>query len=169
MEQFTGILQQATTAIGHNYFALPIHGSDPVYRERVYCYELYHQMRLLWPDDCPLFLNGEVDKQKHPYFGDGKYPKPDLLVHVPGHGNNYAAVEVKSHDPRKDDIVKDVNTLALFRGLGYERAIYLIYGIHPDDARKRLLSCGFEPEQLAAIELWVHQHVGAAAEKIELA
>jgi hypothetical protein len=129
MEQFTGILQQATAAIGHNYFALPIHGSDPVYRERVYCYELYHQMRLLWPNECQLFLNGEIDEQKHSYFGDGKYPKPDLLVHVPGHGTNYAAVEVKSHDPRKRHIVKDVNTLSLFRGV--VRKGYLSNVWHP--------------------------------------
>jgi len=43
MEQLTHILQDATAAIGREYFLLPIHGADPVYRERVYCYELYHQ------------------------------------------------------------------------------------------------------------------------------
>jgi hypothetical protein len=43
-----------------------------------------------------------------------------------------------------------------------------MYGIHPDDARERLLSCGFEPEQLAANELWVHQQVHAPAARIEL-
>jgi hypothetical protein len=51
MEQFTQILQDATAAIGDEYFLLPIEGADPVNRERVYCYELYHQMRLLWPKD----------------------------------------------------------------------------------------------------------------------
>ena len=48
MEQLTDILRQATAAIGRDYFLLPIHGAAPVYRERVYCYELYHQMRLRW-------------------------------------------------------------------------------------------------------------------------
>lgn len=168
MQEFTTILQEATAAIDYQYFALPIHGSDPVYRERVYCYELYHQMRLRWPEACPLFLNGEVDKQKHPYFADGGYPKPDLLVHVPGHGNNYAAIEVKSHNPRKDDIVKDVNTLNLFRDVGYERAVYLMYGIHPDAARARVLGCGATNEQLATIELWVHPNVHTPAEVVAL-
>lgn len=62
MEQLTQILQDATAAIGQEYFLLPVHGADPVYRERVYCYEIYHQMRLRWPPACIYRLNGEVDK-----------------------------------------------------------------------------------------------------------
>ena len=31
MEQLTQILQDATAAIGQEYFLLPIHGADPVY------------------------------------------------------------------------------------------------------------------------------------------
>jgi hypothetical protein len=62
MEQLTEILRQATAAISNDYFLLPIRGADPVYRERVYCYELYHQMRLRWPQGSPCRLNGEVDK-----------------------------------------------------------------------------------------------------------
>ncbi len=118
MQQLTRIIQRATAAIGLEYFTLPIYGSEPVYRERVYCYELYHQMRVRWPPGTPLFPNGEVDKQKHPYFGDGKYPKPDLLVHVPGQGTNHAAIEVKSNDPAKAGVLKDVRTLNQFRDIG---------------------------------------------------
>ena len=88
MEQLTQILRDATAAIGKEYFLLPIHGADPVYRERVYCYELYHQMRLRWPDGCVYRLNGEVDKMGHPYFQDAAAPKPDLLVHQPGHAGH---------------------------------------------------------------------------------
>jgi hypothetical protein len=40
-------------------------------------------MRLGWPKDGPYFLCGEINKQKHPYL-DLCYPKPDLLVRVPG-------------------------------------------------------------------------------------
>lgn len=83
MEQLTDILRQATAAIGREYFLLPIHGGGPVYRERVYCYELYYQMRRRWLEDSPYRLNGEVDKRSYPNFpdlGPGE-PKPDLLVH----------------------------------------------------------------------------------------
>ena len=84
MHELDEILQQATAAICREYSLLPIHGADPVHRERVYCYELYHQMRLRWsaPSSCPYRLNGEIDKGGHPYFrNDRGKPKPDPLVH----------------------------------------------------------------------------------------
>jgi hypothetical protein len=51
MNELSDVLAEATAAIEARYFRLPIAGGDPIYRERVYCYELYHQMRLLWL--CP--------------------------------------------------------------------------------------------------------------------
>jgi len=168
MQDFTEILQRATAAIAPQYFRLPVHGADPIYRERVYCYELYHQMRALWPGDCPWFLNGEVDKQQHPYFQDGRYPKPDFVVHVPGTGDNYAAIEVKPMFPTAGKIRKDVETLLRFRDVGYGRALYLIYGSDPEAARKRVARTVGNEEQLAAIELWVHQEVGAPAVNVPL-
>lgn len=116
MKQLTQILQGATAAIGAEYFLLPIHGAGPVYRERVYCYELYHQMRLRWPPDSVYRLNGEVDKIGHPYFQDGGEPKPDLLVHEPGHGNNYAIIEVKSCEAAADGISRFSETKWDIRG-----------------------------------------------------
>jgi hypothetical protein len=155
MEQLTQILQEATAAIAGEYFRLPIHGGDPVYRERVYCYELYHQMRLRWPQAGPFWLNGEVDKRLHPYFADGTAPKPDLLVHEPGTGNNYAVIEVKSSRAADAGIRKDLRTLTRFKNeFGYRRAIYLIYGAEAADTASSwkdsptnrqtlpLLSCG---------------------------
>ena len=44
MEELDLVIQEATAAIDAMYFQLPVDGGDPVYRERVYCYELYHQM-----------------------------------------------------------------------------------------------------------------------------
>ena len=100
MENLDRILQDATAAVEDNYFRLHIDGADaPIYRERVYCYELYHQMRRRWPDDGPFRLNGEVDKAAHPVLSrlDASYAKPDLLVHGPGDmGRNHAIIEVKS-------------------------------------------------------------------------
>jgi hypothetical protein len=66
IEQLDDILQKATAAIGDEFFLLPIHGADRVYRERVYCYELYHQMRRRWPKSCRYRLNGENDKAGYP-------------------------------------------------------------------------------------------------------
>jgi len=51
MDELTSILQQAT--------------AGPVYPERVYCNELYHQMRMLWPKTTPFYLNGEIDNVRN--------------------------------------------------------------------------------------------------------
>jgi hypothetical protein len=157
MEQLTQILPNATAAIAAEYFLLPIHGAAAVYRERVYCYELYHQMRLRWPADCVYRLNGEVDKKGHPYFQDGAAPKPDLLVHQPGHGNNYAIFEIKSWPAAADGIRKDLHTLSRFRNeFGYQRAIYLLYGAAPDGILARVQELAVDVPHLAPIELWLH-------------
>ena len=68
MDGFNKILQAATAMVPKEYFLLSLHGADPIYRERVYCYELYHQLRCLWPAETPYRLNGEVDKRNHHIF-----------------------------------------------------------------------------------------------------
>lgn len=167
MHELSGLLGAAAAAVAPEYFLLPIHGADPVYRERVYCYELYHQMRRLWPEDSHYRLNGEIDKRSHPYFADGAAPKPDFLVHEPGTGNNHAVFEVKSTIGSDKGTIKDFETLLHFRHqLGYERAIYLIYGAPPADALGKVQRCGLM-EQLAAVELWVHPWAGMPAERVE--
>lgn len=163
MDAFTDILRQATASIEPAYFHLPIDGGDPVYRERVYCYELYHQMRALWPENCEYFLNGEVDKGGHPCFQDQGAPKPDFIVHVPGTGNNYAAIEVKTGGAAAKNIRKDVETLLTFLGLGYQRALYIVYGCNPGEARDRIAGAVEDPGVLDAFELWIHHTVGEPA------
>jgi hypothetical protein len=99
MEELSKILEDASAAIEYGYFLLSIDGGDSVYRERVYCYELYHQMRVRWPTSTIYYLNGEVDKAAHPILrGLGiRLSKPDLLVHRPGDmSGNHAVIEVKA-------------------------------------------------------------------------
>lgn len=133
MDELTGIIEAATAGVSSAYFNLDIDGGDSKYRERVYCYELYHQMRLRWPPHTEFYLNGEVDKSAHPILqalGADRI-KPDLLVHQPGYMiGNHAIIEVKSPEAKADGIRKDLCNLSLFRGrVGYERAIYLILGM----------------------------------------
>lgn len=40
MNELSEILRTASASVGHNYFRLDIDGGDPVFRVRVYCYEL---------------------------------------------------------------------------------------------------------------------------------
>src|SRR6267154_5706632 len=165
MEEFTSILREATEALKPEYFLLPVDGGESVFRERVYCYELYHQLRLRWPQHSPYFLNGKVDKQSHPYFQGTGRPKPDMLVHVPGTGDNYAALEVKSLQGASSAVRvrKDINTLNLLKTYGYRHTIYLIYSASSESARECVNLSGADPAEINSIDLWAHEHVGSAA------
>lgn len=168
MEGFDAILQAATAAVPPEYFRLPVAGGPAIYRERVYCYELYHQLRLLWPDPSDFALNGEIDKSAHPVLTglgvNGR--KPDFLVHRPGAmADNYAIIEVKPCRVSSADIAKDIETLSLFRGsVGYARAILLVYG---DQIGERLLArvhwIAEATEGLQPVELWLHPRAGQPA------
>ena len=168
MNDLTEILQKATKAVTVEYFHLQLDGGNPVYRERVYCYELYHQMRLRWPVNSEFFLNGEVDKAAHPILrrlGADRI-KPDFLVHQPGcMAGNYAVIEVKSSDARPNEIRKDLINLTTFIStVGYRRAIYLIYGYSANERKiAQVLSIAERIENLAPIELWIHGTVNLEA------
>ena len=169
MEELTSTLEQATEGIAPDYFYLNLDGGDPVYRERVYCYELYHQMRMRWPAQTPFYLNGEVDKARHPkmiHLRD-RFPKPDLLVHRPGYmEGNFAVIEVKCDRAGKAGITKDLETLSFFtKEFGYQRAIYLIYGDVALDTLEQIQEIAQKIEDLGPIEYWAHGTPHTAAGK----
>jgi hypothetical protein len=168
MNELSDLLASATAGIEPGYFRLSIFGGNPVYRERVYCYELYHQMRLRWPEGCAFVLNGEVDKAAHPKLtelGAAGY-KPDLLVHTPGDmAGNHAILEVKSVPAARPGYAKDLRTLNVFRKVvGYARAIYLIYGetLTRDDF-DRIISGTAKLGLTEPIEIWLHVAPGEPA------
>jgi hypothetical protein len=54
-DHFRALMARAAAAVGRDYFMLPVgdhDGGQPLiqYRERFYAYELYHQLRSIWPD-----------------------------------------------------------------------------------------------------------------------
>ena len=167
MEELDQIFREATGSVDEPYFRLPIDGGDPVYRERVYCYELYHQMRSRWPENCPFWLNGEIDKGGHPLLRakGADYAKPDFLIHTPGDmDGNHAIIEVKSEKAAPSEIWQDLRKLSQFvTDIGYARAIYLIYGYRSDHKADQIARMMQSSEQLAPIELWVHAGPGDEA------
>lgn len=170
------LIADATEHIKQNYFQLPIDGQeDPIYRERVYCYELYHQLRSRWPVNTNYELSGEVDKSGHPLIRNNNLDrvKPDLLVHIPGDmRGNYTIIEVKPITANHDGIAKDLSTLTAFRRhADYEKAIYLFYGsgdIEPVLAMADELQ--FQDREnkidLNLIEFWWHQEIGIPAIRV---
>lgn len=173
MKELDSILSAAAANIDRMYFHLRIDGGDaPIFRERVYCYELYHQMRLLWPKMTDYFLNGEVDKAAHPILRelDSDKAKPDFLVHTPGYmAGNYAIIEVKHICATKKGISKDLKTLTKFIDrVAYKRGIYLIYGEIPENELvSKVSEAATEAHiELRKIELWLHKEVGEKAVRI---
>jgi hypothetical protein len=169
MRELTDIIGNATQSIEAGYFRLNIAGGDSIYRERVYCYELYHQMRKKWPKRTPYYLNGEVDKARHPILSElGILSKPDLLVHRPGYmEGNHAIIEIKHSRAANDGLEKDLDTLSLFLSkVEYERAILLIYGDKADDISNSIARIAATVKDLGKIELWLHQAVGQAAQHV---
>jgi len=174
MDAFAALLQEATRRVGETYFQLPVAGQeDPIYRERVYCYELYHQLRRLWPPDSRYSLCGEVDKRKHPLIRGNNLDntKPDFLVHVPGGLHNAVVMEVKPANAKPDDIAKDLKKLTAYRRLaGYATAYLLVYG-HSDDPARSVqdveVACvardGEGEIDLHLIQLWHHEAPGSPA------
>ena len=130
-QNFVKCLMKAIEKTDTHYFQLPIaEGEEPIYRERVYCYELYHQLRCIIGDDFPYKLNGEVDKSGHPLIRNAK--KPDFIIHQPGDMvHNLVVIEVKpvTVKDRISELREDIETLKWFLdNANYYRAIILIYG-----------------------------------------
>ena len=129
-KQFFEFLMKAAQNIDSHYFQLPVADSDePIYRERVYCYELFHQLRCELGDGFPYKLHGEVDKAGHPIIRKNR--KPDFIVHEPGQMSNLVIMEVKPITVKEkiEDLRSDFAKLKFFVSeANYYRAIMLIYG-----------------------------------------
>jgi hypothetical protein len=169
MKELSDILAKASAAIEYQYFLVPIFEGNPVQRERVYCYELYHQMRCIWPNGSDFILNGELDKGGHPKLKQKLGPlKPDFLVHHPGRMDlNYAVIEVKPAWPSKKAIRKDVKSISkLIREANYQRGIYLIYGGSEQGRVDRMVDFAKEHTSNTQIEVWLHSYAGGEAKKV---
>lgn len=169
-------LLTASEEVPSEYFQLPVASSErPEYRERVYCYELYHRWRCQWRCDFPFSLGGEINKQGHPLIrGD---EQPDFLVHVPGQMCNLLVVEVKPVNAALARMSDDLKKLTRFRrelydqdGLpaSYHAAYFWLYGLPLRNwpvLRERLLadvagSADFDP---GLVSCFVHEQAGARA------
>lgn len=165
-------LLTATGEVGEKYFQLPVAGKDDaIYRERVYCYELYHQWRSLWIADCPHYLDGEVDKTDHPIIQGNA--KPDYIVHIPDDmKNNLLVVEVKPANANEGRMVDDLKKLAQFRSkpASYHAAYFLIYGLATTNwgtLKERLLN-EMTKDEISAVRSGVicliHERAGVRAQ-----
>ena len=174
---FDPIFKNAAKRIEAEYISVPV-GAGEAFRERVYCYELYHQLRCEWPRDTIAVLNGELDKTQNPLFtGELENIKPDLLVHKPGPSSpsdlrNLIAIEVKPADTRLNNLMADLKSLNdLMTQAYYQRGILLVYGLYQRgsvERNKKILTRRLERIRREftpahSIEIWIHEGCGAEA------
>lgn len=139
------ILLESVRHIEEPYFNLPIAESNSIKRERVYCAELYHQLRQRI-GAIPYTVNAEPDKKKHPVIEEHCGPvNPDLVIHNPGGfgpEDNLAVIEIKSTDGNLySGIDKDMRTISCMTGIenGYYFGILIIFGALSDQRRNALI------------------------------
>ena len=141
------------------------------YRERVYAYELYHQLRSIWPPEWSYSLAGEVDKAGHPIFR-GEYldrAKPDLLVHVPGEmESNLMVLEIKASSTRaRSKLERDLRKLIEFCNVGYEAAAFLVFGDSFAQIQEVAKRDPTIHENLTNIQLWHHPSPNSPAAPVQ--
>ncbi len=169
LSDVTDWLLDASSQITDGYFQLSTAGAmDKIYRERVYCYELYHQWRCVWNDGFRYSLGGETDKNGHRIIRTSK--KPDFLVHRPGAMDNLLIMEVKPKNGSLSGIVKDLATLTFFRRspANYSAAYFWMYGASEQewpDIRARILDAvsGRHDIDLHCIVCFLHPRSGKRA------
>ncbi|WP_090138396.1 hypothetical protein [Limnohabitans sp. DM1] len=169
MNKFYDILVAATENISRQYFSTKIIVDDyikSVYRERIYCYELYHQIRLKLKCDLTMGFYGEYDKSGSSLYERSALNriKPDFLIHSPGNvEENLLAMEVKSSDAKRRDIKSDINKLIkLKESHNFKFCIYLIYGdnaLEKGGAAAEFVGDKFKSE----IKIFIHRKAGERA------
>lgn len=130
------LIKRALGRIGPGYFKLTTtYEPSRIVRERVFCYELYHQIRSQMPSDHALSLNGEIDKRGHIDFAPEDRKNPDFVFHIPGtHTGNTLVIEVKGTLKRRDEIIEDFTTILNFIDkYQYKAGVFIIYNHSLDE------------------------------------
>ena len=141
------IITNSIVNIDDQYLNFQVAGNEEtIERERVYCAELYHQIRNRI-DEIPYSINSEPNKIKHPYIeGLCGAIDPDLIIHQPGSMNNesnLAVIEIKrSSGDLTDGILKDMQTINCMTTIpnGYYGGIVIIYGELSQVKRNNLIN-----------------------------
>ncbi|PSR32026.1 MAG: hypothetical protein C7B46_16090 [Sulfobacillus benefaciens] len=172
---FIQALKCASSCIEKSYFhplvaSLPEDPPLQMWRERVYCYELYHQLRMILPQETKngVMLFGEMDKKSHPLIHHGTIP--DFLYHRPGksgYRNNVAIIEVKSIQRMREHlaICRSIETLQdTQHQLHYQISLLYIFGDQDADTEKWIRDKIIQEQKgNAPFHVLWHQHVGKPA------
>lgn len=172
LTQFENLLIEALANVHQSYYSTTYHNIQSFraalqhrvgrfdgdnferYGERVFCYEFYHQLRILIDSEReknPEFLKdtllqGEVEKMQIMELVDslglenmdGEY-SPDFLMHSPGNAKSHPfVIEVKCEsDISSNKVLNDINKLIQFiTKFKYERGVFISVNCSPKRIQK---------------------------------
>lgn len=171
------ILVESIEAIEEKYINFSVAGrEETIERERIYCSELYHQLRNRF-DMIDYEVNNEPNKIKHPIIEElcGAVD-PDLIIHRPGlmgEEDNLAVIEVKrSTGDLTKGILKDINTINCMTTIenGYYGGIILVYGNLNKNKERYLINRIIEhkSDEIKKLILLLHESSSKKPQIIEL-
>jgi hypothetical protein len=176
--EYIDLFKKALPRIKPSYFRLTTtYEPSGIVRERVFCYELYHQIRSIMTDDKKLSLNGEIDKRSHKDFEKGDRKNPDFVFHMPGKRHfNALVVEVKGKllDFRGrplNSIRKDFETIRLFiNKYNYRAGVFILYNHSFEELMKRhgqtIAQLRSDPSGSSIFILSISQPLGCCEEHV---
>lgn len=135
------LIKEALNKIPDDYYKLgTTYKKKGIVRERVFCYELYHEIRCLQPENHILYLHGEIDKRGHIKFDKDDRKNPDFVFHTPRNmKGNTLICEVKGIINNNSDILKDFKTIITFiEKYDYCAGVFILYNYRMDDLKKYL-------------------------------
>lgn len=144
LNKFDKLIIQALNNVDQAYYKLKTtYDNTGIVRERVFCYELHHQFRLI-QESLKLFdytIHGEIDKSGHNLFDKDDQKNPDFVFHQAGTmKKNLIVIEVKGK-LEEVGIKKDIDTLSKFCNLyKYNRGYWLVYNYDYDEILKSKIS-----------------------------
>ena len=141
VESFIQLIRDALENVGDEYYKLTTtYRTLGVVRERIFCYELYHQMRLIQSTRGlnDVQIHGEIDKSGYIAFDRNAWKNPDFVFHIPGMmQGNAIVVEVKGkiEGNYQEGVYKDIVTLSKFTNnkYFYQSGILIIYNYTYDE------------------------------------
>ena len=169
---FLDHFKEAIKLIDEDYINISVYElPDKIYRERVYCYELYHQLRNLLGDN-EYILDGELDKKAHPIISSAIGGKiPDFVIHKRGNMDlNLVIVEVKSInnlEKKRSNLNTDLEKIKDFiEEADYQKGIMLIYSNGTDQLTEEIIKIYREKTRGFSNKLLLIWHPGPGFEPI---
>ena len=146
VESFIQLIRDALENVGDEYYKLTTtYWTLGVVRERIFCYELYHQMRLIQSARglTDVQIHGEIDKSEHVALDSDARKNPDFVFHVPGMmKGNAIVVEVKGkiEGNYQEGVYKDIVTLSKFTDNKhyYHSGVLIIYNYTYDEFLRKI-------------------------------